>query len=224
MSLVLVRAGLRLGSSVCLFHQLCLHLGWEIPSCLVPCVLLHRPMLAEVVFMTLDLLGVDLMLLLFLVSVGAFTHSPSPCFWLLLALMSAVDQPCLSLSLCSEKCFCAHHAIWLKETAGGFAGVHSSHPRQGQATDGSLQNPLVAESWWCSCPSPHPTLAPVFAHRVYKKDFHSCFGFVKLYAHTIHQLFLRADWLEGCPRMMRWGGGLPDGIVHQTISHNYMRP
>lgn len=38
--------------------------------------------------------------------VGTFTHSPSLCFWLLLALMeSAAGQPCVPLNPCSEQIF-----------------------------------------------------------------------------------------------------------------------
>lgn len=39
-------------------HHLCFHLAWEVCSCPVPCVLVHRHMLAEVMFMTLELLRV----------------------------------------------------------------------------------------------------------------------------------------------------------------------
>lgn len=134
--------------------------------------------LAEVVSMTLDLVGVLLR------GLTSRSHCPTLCGYIytqpqpVLLTPPGTDGVCcgsaLSLNLCSGQMFLCMPCYMVKYTLRGFTEVYSSHPRQGHTTDCSLQKTLVMESWWCSHSLPIPTLSLAFAQCVCKRIHTTC--------------------------------------------------
>lgn len=126
--------------------------------CPFPCVC-AQVLLAEVVSMTLDLLGVLLR------GLTSHSHCLSLCGYIhtqpqpLLLTAPGTDGVCCGSALCASEPVLRANISMIKYTARGFTEFHSSHPRQGHTTESSLQKPLLVESWWCSHSSPIPTFS-----------------------------------------------------------------